>query len=129
MRRLSRFFVLVLAVAVGAASLVDCLPTAESMTASEMACCAAMDHECGAAGMPGMDVGCCPPTAGRDVDQVAASIVAKVNLAPALTAVPAPAWTLPPSPQTIVSAFAALDREILKLPERPTYLLVSAFLI
>lgn len=108
----------------GAASLADCLPT-DSTTSSQMACCAGSDHDCGAAGV---EQGCCP-TGSREWSEVSTSAIAKVHPLPVVTSVPA-MWVMAPSDDVkCASAVEAFDREILKLPERPTYLLVSAFLI
>lgn len=123
-RRSGGLFVFALAAAVGAASVAECLPW-ESMTPSQMACCAAVDHDCRAAGM---DKICCP-TGDRDTNQAPVSTFVKVQSAPVVTEGPA-AWALPTSgASSLIAAFEAFGREILKLPERPTYLLVSTFLI
>lgn len=95
------------------------------MTASQMACCVTVDHECSAAGM---DKSCCT-TGARDTNQAPASIFVKVQSAPVATAVPAARALLTSGPSRLGAAFEAFGREILKLPERPTYLLVSTFLI
>lgn len=124
MRRLTQLVVVVSGLAVGGAPLLECA-TADSMNASQMACCAAVDHDCGAAGMAQE---CCP-TGSSDTHQLSASAIPQVHPAPVVTSGPA-AWALPPSRHSkLDSAFEAFGREILKLPERPTYLLDSTFLI
>ncbi len=83
-----------------------------------------MSHDCGAAGV---EMGCCS-TEPQTQDRVQAASL-KLDLgAPALVTGP---LALLPEPHVRVHAVAAaaFDREALKLPERPTYLLLSVFLL
>ncbi|HXH07212.1 MAG TPA: hypothetical protein VNI83_11540 [Vicinamibacterales bacterium] len=121
MRAASRAFVLVLAAMVGGAPLAECL-TPEPMTPAQMACCAAADHDCGAAAL---DRSCC-----RAGEPDRSQLPAPGAASPAPVHVPLPGWPLPSvAVPKLTLAVEAFDREILKLPERPTYLLVSVLLI
>jgi len=125
---LGRSLVALLALAVASASVADCL-MGEGATASQMACCTGLDHDCGAmAGAAANDESCCPAEHPRG-DRVFGSAAAKIQVAPVLS--PAPAvWAVgPPDQSDALAASEAMGREILKLPDRPTYLLVSTFLI
>jgi hypothetical protein len=111
---------LVLAIAGGAWA--ECLT--EDLTPEQKACCAAMGHDCGAAGV---EMGCCP-TEPQTQDRAQASGVKPDLVAPVLLTGP---LALLPEPHVRlgVVAAASFDRETLKLPDRPTYLVLSVFLI
>jgi hypothetical protein len=72
-------------------------------------------------------MGCCP-TEPQTQDRVQVSGVKPDLVAPALLTGP---FALLPEPHVRlgVVAAASFDRETLKLPERPTYLVLSVFLI
>jgi hypothetical protein len=114
--------VLSLVVAIAGAALAECVT--EDLTPEQKACCAAMGHNCGAAGA---EMGCCP-TEPQTQDRVQASGVKPDLVAPVLLAGP---LAILPEPHVRLHAVAAVsfDREALKLPDRPTYLVLSVFLI
>ena len=123
MRALFRpLIVLSLVVAMTGAALAECV--SENLTPEQKACCAAMGHNCGAAGA---EMGCCP-TEPQTQDRVQASGVKADVIAPAPVTGP---LALLPEPHVRLQAVAAasFDRETLKLPDRPAYLLLSVFLI
>ena len=114
--------VLSLVIAITGAALAECVT--EDLTPEQKACCAAMGHNCGAAGV---EMGCCP-TEPQTQDRVQASGVKPDVVAPVLVTGP---LALLPEPHVRLDAVAAasFDRETLKLPDRPAYLLLSVFLI
>jgi hypothetical protein len=114
--------VLSLVVAMTGTALAECVT--ENLTPEQMACCAAMNHDCGAARV---EMGCCP-TEPQTQDRVQAASIKPELLAPSLLTGP---LALLPEPLVRVHLVAAgsFDREALKLPDRPTYLLLSVFLI
>lgn len=114
--------VLSLVLAIAGAAWAECV--SEDLTPEQKACCAAMSHNCGAAGA---EMGCCP-TEPQTQDRVQASGVKPDLIAPVLVKGP---LALLPEPYVRVRAVAAssIDRETLRLPDRPTYLLLSVFLI
>ena len=114
--------VLSLVIAMTGAALAECVT--ENLTPEQMACCTAMNHDCGAAGV---EMGCCP-TEPQTQDRVQAASIKPELLAPTLLTGP---LALLPEPLVRVHLVAAgsFDREALKLPDRPTYLLLSVFLI
>lgn len=124
MGRLSHALVFVLAAAVGMASVADCLPSA-SMTPSQMACCVAVDHDCDEVGT---DTSCCPPGS-RDTTQALTLAAAKGQGVPVVTVMSAGDWCSAARPSSWRAPLEAFSRRILKLPKRPTYLLVSTLLI
>jgi len=122
LRRCRPLLVLGLVVAITTAAWAECVT--EDLTPEQKACCAAMGHDCGAAGV---EMGCCS-TEPQTQDRVQASGVKPDLVAPVLLTGP---LALLPEPHVrlgIVAA-ASFDRETLKLPERPTYLVLSVFLI
>jgi hypothetical protein len=123
MRRVLRsLFVFGLILAIGGSVWAECL-TGE-LTPEQKACCVAMNHDCGAAGV---EMGCCQ-TEPQTQDRVQAASIKPELLAPTLLTGP---LALLPEPLVRVHLVAAgsFDREALKLPDRPTYLLLSVFLI
>lgn len=114
--------VLTVVFAIAGAALAECVT--EDLTPEQKACCAAMGHNCGAAGA---EMGCCP-TEPQTQDRVQASGVKPDLVAPVLLTGP---LALLPEPHVRLHAVAAVSfgREALKLPDRPTYLLFSVFLI
>ena len=114
--------VLSLVIAMTGAALAECVT--EDLTPEQKACCAAMNHNCGAAGA---EMGCCP-TEPQTQDRVQASGVRPDAIPPVLVTGP---LALLPEPHVRLHAVAAasFDRETLKLPDRPAYLLLSVFLI
>ncbi len=111
---------LILAVAVSAWG--ECLTG--DLTPEQKACCAAMHHDCGAVGM---EMACCvaqPQTPERSQ----APAVKPHLVEPALLNAP---LVLLPEPLLRVHPVAAesFARDALELPARPTYLLLSVFLI
>jgi len=114
--------VLGLIVAIAGAAWAECL--SGELTPEQKACCAAMNHDCGAAGA---EMGCCS-TESQTQDRVQAANVRPEVAAPALLTGP---LALLPEPHVRLQpvAAASFDREALKLPERPTYLVLSVFLI
>lgn len=116
------FVVLSLVVAMTGAALAECVT--ENLTPEQKACCAAMGHDCGAAGA---EMGCCP-TAPQTQDRVQASGVKPDLVAPVLLTGPLALFPEPDARLRVVAA-ASFDRETLKLPDRPTHLLLSVFLI
>jgi len=111
-----------LILAINGSAWAECLTG--DLTPEQKACCAAMNHDCGAAGV---EMGCCPIEP-QTQDRVQAASVKPELLAPALLTGP---LALLPEPHVRVHPVAAgsFDREALKLPDRPTYLLFSVFLI
>jgi hypothetical protein len=109
-------------VALTGTALAECVT--DNLTPEQKACCAAMGHDCGTAGV---EMGCCPPEP-QTQDRVQASGVKPDLVAPVLLTGP-PALLPEPDAQFRVVAAASIDRETLKLPDRPTYLLLSVFLI
>jgi hypothetical protein len=123
MRRVVRpLVVLSLVIAIAGAAWAECVT--EDLTPEQKACCAAMGHDCGAAGA---EMGCCP-TEPQTQDRVQATGTKPDLVAPALLTGP---LALLPDPHVRLQAVAAasFDRETLKLPGRPAYLLLSIFLI
>lgn len=123
MRTLFRpLVVLSLVVAIGGAAWAECVT--EDLTPEQKACCAAMGHDCGAAGA---EMGCCP-TEPQTQDRAQATGVKSDLIPPALLTGP---LALLPEPHVRLRAVtaASFDRETLKLPDRPAYLLLSVFLI
>lgn len=114
--------VLSLVIAMTGAALAECVT--EDLTPEQKACCAAMGHNCGAAGA---EMGCCS-TEPQTPDRVQASGVKPEVVAPVLLAGPL-AFLPEPHVRLHAVAAASYDRETLKLPDRPTYLLLSVFLI
>ena len=114
--------VLSLVIAMTGVALAECVT--DDLTPEQKACCAAMAHNCGAAGA---EMGCCP-TEPQPPDRAHASGV-KPDLAP--PAVIVGPLALLPEPHEALRAAAAssFSRETLKLPDRPAYLLLSVFLI
>ncbi len=114
--------VLSLVLAIAGAAWAQCVT--EDLTPEQKACCAAMGHDCGATGV---EMGCCP-TEPQTQDRVQVSGVKPDLVAPALLTGP---LALLPEPHVRlgVVAAASFDRETLKLPDRPTYLVLSVFLI
>lgn len=114
--------VLSLVIAMTGAALAECVT--ENLTPEQKACCVAMGHNCGAAAA---EMGCCP-TEPQTQDRVQASGVKPELVAPVLLAGP---LAILPEPHVRLHAVAAAsyDRETLKLPDRPAYLLLSVFLI
>jgi hypothetical protein len=123
MPRLTRLLVALLALLVGAAPLGECV-TDEAMSGAQMACCTATDHACGT---PALTEACCP-TDGSSSRQLVTAATVQIHPAPLVPSGSA-AWPAPAPSGPALLAAQAFDREILKLPERPTYLLVSSFLI
>lgn len=103
------------------ASLAQCL--AENLTPEQKACCAAMHHACGAAGV---EMGCCPSDA--QLPDLPQGVAKPVTVPVAIATGP---HAVPPDPyeRLLPSAASSFSRDILKLPDRPTYLLVSLLLI
>lgn len=123
MRGLLRLLVVLgLMVAIGGSAWAQCLTG--DLTPEQKACCEAMSHDCGAAGV---EMGCCP-TEPRTQERAQAPTIKPDLGAPALVTGP---LDLMPEPHVRIHAVAAaaFDREALTLPERPTYLLLSVFLI
>jgi len=123
MRRFLRpVLVLGLVVALAGSAWAECL--SGELTPEQKACCAAMGHDCGAAGQ---EMGCCS-TEPQTQDRVQVVSVRPDVVAPALLTGP---LALLPEPHVRLHAVAAasFDRETLKLPDRPAYLLLSVFLI
>lgn len=114
--------VLSLVIAVAGAAWAECVP--EDLTPEQKACCVAMGHNCGAAGI---EMGCCPNEP-QTQDRVQAPGVKPDVIAPVLMTSP---FALLPEPHVRVRpvAAASYDRETLKLPERSPHLLLSVFLI
>lgn len=111
-----------LVIAIGGAAWAECVT--EGLTPEQQACCAAMGHDCGAAGV---EMGCCP-TDPQIPDRMQAAgprppVAAPVLLTGSLALLPEPHL------RVHAAAAASLDRDVLKLPDRPTYLLFSVFLI
>lgn len=123
MRHLLRpLVVLGLIVAISGAAWAECL--SGDLTPEQKACCTAMHHDCGAAGV---EMGCCSAEPQTQDRVPAASLKPDLGI-PAL--VTGPLARLPePHVRVHAVAAAAFDREALTLPERPTYLLLSVFLI
>ena len=113
--------VLSLIVAITGAALAECVT--ENLTPEQKACCAAMGHACGAAVV---EMACCPNEP-LTQERVQASGVKPESFAPTL--VTGPLAVLPPPALRLHLSAALVDRETLKLPDRPTYLLLSVFLI
>ena len=122
LRRFRPLLVLGLVVGIAAASWAECV--SGELTPEQEACCASMGHDCGPAGV---EMGCCPAEPQTPELAQTASVKPEV-LAPALLTSPV---ALLPEPHVRLQpvAAASFDRETLKLPERPTYLVLSVFLI
>ncbi|MCR4340634.1 MAG: hypothetical protein NUW01_12205 [Gemmatimonadaceae bacterium] len=114
--------VLSLVIAMTGAALAECVT--EDLTPEQKACCAAMGHNCGAAGA---EMECCAAEP-QTQDRVQASGVKPYAVAPVLVTGP---FALLPEPRVRLHAVAAVSfaREALTSPDRPTYLLFSVFLI
>jgi len=114
--------VLSLVIAMTGAALAECVT--EHLTPEQKACCAAMGHNCGAAGV---EMGCCP-TEAQPPDPAQVTGV-KPDLTPPAV-VTGPLALLPdPHERLRAVAVSSFSRETLKLPDRPAYLLLSVFLI
>ncbi len=114
--------VLSLVIAMTGAALAECVT--EDLTPEQKACCAAMGHNCGAAGA---EMGCCP-TEPQPQDRTQVTGV-KPDLAPPAV-VTGPLALLPDLHERLRAVAAiSFSRETLKLPDRPAYLLLSVFLI
>jgi hypothetical protein len=115
--------VLGLVLAVAGAAWAECLST--DLTPEQRACCVEMGHECGAVGM---NMDCCPIESQTQDRLQPASVKPDVVSAPVPSNSP---LALLPEPHVRLHAVAAasFDRESLKLPDRPAYLLLSVFLI
>lgn len=115
-------FVAFLAVAIGGGVLAEC--AAGELTAAQQACCAAMGHDCGAAGR---EMGCCPTDQQPQTRLLATT--AKPVVA-TLVLVTGPLALAPPLTVKLDTAAArSFSRETLRLPERPALLLLSVLLI
>jgi hypothetical protein len=122
LRRFRPLLVLGLVVAIATTAWAECV--SGDLTPEQQACCASMGHNCGAADV---EMGCCP-TEPQTQDRVQVASVKPEVLAPALLS--GPVSVLPELHVRLQPvAAASFDREALKLPERPTYLVVSVFLI
>jgi len=114
--------VLSLVTAMTGAALAECVT--ENLTPEQKACCAAMGHNCGAAGA---EMGCCP-TEPQPPDRAPVT-AAQPDLTPPAV-VTGPLARLPDAHERLRAVAAnSFSRETLKLPDRPAYLLLSAFLI
>lgn len=122
LRLLRPALVLGLIVALAGSSWAECL--SGDLTPEQKACCAAMNHDCGAAGV---EMGCCT-TEPQTQERAQAANVRLDVAAPALLTGPL-AWLPEPHVRLHLVAAASFDRETLKLPNRPAYLLLSVFLI
>lgn len=123
LRMLRPSLVLGLVVAITGAAWAECLSAGE-LTPEQKACCAVMGHDCGAAGVA---MECCS-TEPQTQDRAQASSVKPELVAPAL--VTGPLALLPkPHVRLHTVAAASFNREMLKFPDRPAYLLLSVFLI
>jgi len=113
--------VVTLVVALAGTAWANCV--AETVTPEQKACCEAMGHTCGAAAR----MACCPP-APQPPEHAHAPGTKPELRAPAILTGP---LGLLPDPHVRLAAVAAasFDRETLKLPDRPAYLLLSVFLI
>jgi hypothetical protein len=122
LRRLRPLLVLALVVAIAGTSWAKCV--SGELTPEQKACCASMGHDCGPAGV---EMGCCP-TPSQTPDRAQTASVKPELLALALLTSPV---ALLPEPHVRLQpvAAASFDRETLKLPERPKYLVLSVFLI
>ena len=114
--------VLALIVAMATAASAECL--SGDLTPEQQACCAAMGHDCGAAAI---EMGCCP-TEPKTSDPVQAAAVKAELAAPVLLSGPV-AFVPEPHVRLQPAAAASFDRETLKLPDRPAYILLSTLLI
>ena len=111
-----------LVIAITGAALAECVT--EDLTPEQKACCAAMGHNCGAAGS---EMDCCP-TEPPPQDRAQATGV-RPDLSPPVV-VTGPLALLPePHERLGALAASAFSRETLKLPDRPAYLLLSVFRI
>ena len=120
--RMRRALAGVLTLVLGIVTSVSCV-AAQDMTPEQKACCAAMDHDCGAAAI---DAGCCSGEAAKADSVSAASIQmpisAPVAILVAVLDVGAPLTSLYRSGGPGTGA-------PVRPPGIPTYLLVSAFRI
>ena len=96
----------------------------EELTPEQQACCAARGHNCGA---PSAEMGCCPDEPPPQ-DRLQAVAAKSDLIAPALVTGPL-ALTPEPHVRLAAAAAASFGRETLKLPDRPTHLFLSVFLI
>lgn len=121
-RLIQPLVVLGLVLGLASATWAECLSV--DLTPEQMACCVEMGHECGAVGVK---MGCCP-TEPQTQDRVQAASVKIDVIAPVPSTSP---LALLPEPHVRLHAVAAaaFDRDSLKCPERPAYLLLSVFLI
>lgn len=83
-----------------------------------------MQHDCGAAGV---EMGCCSTKSQTQGRVQAASV--KSDPGPSVLVTGPLAWLSEPHERVEVLAVTAFDRDALNLPARPTYLLLSVFLI
>lgn len=123
MRHVTRILVLLLTATVGSSAVADCA-TATPMTAQQMACCAAMDHECA---REGRDESCCP-TVSDSGDALLAPAPPQVQPAPNVVFGPT-AWAAVTPHAAHDAAVTAFEQTLLEASGRPIYLLVSLLLI
>lgn len=121
-RRLRPLLVVALTLALAGSAWAECLTG--DLTPEQMACCAAMNHDCGAAGG---EMGRCA-TDPQTPDRMQA-VSSKPD--PVVFTLLKGPLALLPEPHLRLHAPAAGTgyREALRLPDRPTYLLLSVFLI
>lgn len=114
--------VLGLVIAMTGAVVAECVT--ENLTPEQQACCTAMNHDCGAAGV---EMGCCQAEV-QPPDRAQATGV-KQDLTPPAVVTVLLAFLPEPHERLHAVAASSFSRETLKLPDRPTYLLLSVFLI
>lgn len=122
MKRIRRPIVWALTVAFAVVLSADCA-TGKELTDAQKACCAAMNHDCGPMAK---EQNCCS-VGSQTVEQFTAA--KHVSLAKPIA--PVVLSTLVPDVRQPLPSLhrAHLDRVPLRLPDVPTYLLVSTFLI
>jgi len=120
MRPVGRLLAGMLALALVVVSSATCLLAAET-TPAQKACCAAMNHDCGAMAI---EQGCCA-TESPSLTSLASSTPSSLVAPPALVPVGMAAAAL--APPVRVRTLDAFDLAPPIHPSRPTYLFVSVF--
>lgn len=122
LRMFRPLFVLALIAAISGGAWAECL--SGELTPEQKACCVAMGHDCGAAGV---EMGCCSSEP-QTQDRVQVSSGKQDLVAPALVTGPL-ALLSEPQPRIPAGYVASFGHDTLKLSNRPTYLVLSVFRI
>lgn len=121
LRRRTRLTASAVTAVFGAMLFVTCVSAAQ-MTPAQKACCAAMQHDCGAMSV---EASCCKGE--TDADHSLGAV--KPTFATFAFATVTAIIDVPPTPDTSTSRFARAEPSALRPPGIPTYLFVSSFRI